>query len=294
MVAHRPYRGRARAGCYHPSVPELPEVETVAAGLRPSLRGAHVAQVRVLRSDVVRHGTKNLSRALRGRTVLDVGRHGKLLIVQFDPEGRLSVHLGMTGRLVLARRDQPLAPHTHVVLGLRDRAEEVRFQDPRRFGGLWWSGRGGRPEAGRFSAPLGPDALRVGLREFRTLAGRHRQVKALLLDQSAIAGLGNIYCDEALFRARIHPRTRASSLSADEVGRLHRAIRTVLREAIAAGGSSLRDYVDADGNPGWFQVRHRVYGREGEPCRRCRTSIARELLASRSTHYCPRCQPPVR
>lgn len=273
-------------------MPELPEVHTVATRLDVALRGATVAGVTLLRPDVVRADSRDLAARLRGRTVERVGRHGKQIVWRFAPDLELRVHLGMTGNLVLVPRRAPVEPHTHVRFRFRDRDVEARFRDPRRFGGLWIPG--GDAGRGRFSAPLGPDALDIAPAGFRRVLDRPRQVKAVLLDQSAIAGLGNIYVDEALHRAGVHPLRPARDLDPRSVARLHRAVRRVLAEAIAAGGSSVRDYRDADGEEGWFQIRHRVYGREGEPCGRCGGPVARIVVAARSTHLCPACQPAPR
>jgi formamidopyrimidine-DNA glycosylase len=272
-------------------MPELPEVEIIALRLDAALRGAEVESVRLLRRDVVKRETVSLGRRLRGRKVAGVGRHGKRLLWSFTPEATMAVHLGMTGNLLLSRRSDPLPDHTHVVIRFRGISREVRFRDPRRFGGIWLEEPSSHLRSGRFSSSLGPDALSLRIGEFRRILRRRRRIKALLLDQSAVAGLGNIYCDEALHLSRVHPLESAAELGDERVRKLLGAIRKVLREAIANGGSSLRDYRDADGSPGEYQVRHRVYGREGEPCRRCRAPIERILAASRSTHFCPRCQP---
>jgi formamidopyrimidine-DNA glycosylase len=274
-------------------MPELPEVETVAARLDARLRGAVVESVRVLHPKVVARGPRQLGRAIARRTVRRVRRHGKRIIWELDPRADLNFHLGMTGNLTLKPRDAPLLDHVHLRVRFAGLREELRFRDPRRFGGVWLS-RGGDGGAGRFSKPLGPDALAVRLREFRGLLRRRRQIKALLMDQQSLAGMGNIYCDESLFRSRIHPLTLASDLGEPQVAALLRAIRRVLLAAIAAGGSSVRDYRDADGRRGHFHVRHQVYGREGRPCPRCGTPIERLAMASRSTHLCPRCQPAPR
>jgi formamidopyrimidine-DNA glycosylase len=247
-----------------------------------------VESVQLLRPEVVARGPRFLARILAHRTVRRVRRHGKRIIWELGPEPRaeLNFHLGMTGSLTLEPCGDPLADHVHLRMRFARRRKELRFRDPRRFGGVWLSD-------GEDSRPLGPDALRIGLDDFRRLLGRKRQIKALLLDQRVLAGMGNIYCDESLFRARIHPRTRARDLGEARVAMLHRTMRRVLREAIAAGGSSVRDYRDADGRPGAFAARHRVYGRERERCpRRCGARIERIVAASRSTHLCPRCQPP--
>jgi formamidopyrimidine-DNA glycosylase len=271
-------------------MPELPEVEIIARRLDSALRGAEVERVRVLKRDVVKSPASSLGRHLEGATVTSVGRHGKRLLWHLRPDGRLAFHLGMTGNVLLSGRADPIADHTHVVIRFRGRDREVRFRDPRRFGGIWFEGRSGADRSGRFSAPLGPDALDLRLTAFRRVLDRRKRIKALLLDQSAIAGLGNIYCDEVLFLAGVHPLALAGDLDDSRVRTLHRGLRRVLRDAIEAGGSSLRDYRNADGETGSYQARHRVYGREGEPCRRCRTKIRRIVTASRSTFFCPRCQ----
>jgi formamidopyrimidine-DNA glycosylase len=270
-------------------MPELPEVQTVVAFLDARLRGAVVESVRLARRDIVKGSPRSLQRALMSKTLRRVRRHGKRIICELTPDTELNFHLGMTGNLLVVSRDEPLLDHTHLRIQFVGQSHELRFRDPRRFGGVWL-GNGRSRHGGRFSHAQGPDALDVRLPEFRRIVERRRQIKALLLDQQVIAGLGNIYCDESLFRARLHPLTPASDLDRAEVATLHRSIRSVLKQAIAAGGSSLRDYRNADGEPGWFRVRHRVYDREGEPCRRCRTPIERVVVASRSSWFCPRCQ----
>lgn len=274
-------------------MPELPEVETIARGLA-ALAGCRIARVRVGPHDWVRTPPPSAKAHLEGRRIRAVHRHGKRLRFLLDPAGELVVQLGMSGQITVAPRDAPLAPHTHLRLELADRPDEVRFRDPRRFGGAWVRpgdasiGPNGRDRRGL--GELGPDALAVGPAELQRILRRDRQIKALLLDQHAISGIGNIYCDEALFAARVHPLRKASSLPPARVAALHRALRRVLLRAIRAGGSTLRDYVDAAGNRGSFQTRHRVYGREGQPCPRCGAHIARILVAGRSTHLCRRCQ----
>ena len=273
-------------------MPELPAVHTVTTRLDAELRGSTVASVRVLRPDIVRHGPRDLGRRLAGRAIDRIDRHGKQIVCRLAPDVELRVHLGMTGNLAVVPRVAALLPHTHVRMTFAGRDDELRFRDPRRFGGLWLVEGG--IAGGRFSIPLGPDALAIDLPTFRSVLARPKRIKALLLDQSAIAGLGNIYVDEALHRAGIHPLRIASGLDHRRAERLHGEVRAVLDEAIAAGGSSLRDYRGADGEPGWFQVEHRVYGREGEPCTTCGRPIRRILVATRSTHLCTRCQPAPR
>ncbi len=272
-------------------MPELPEVQTVVDRLDPALAGARIVKVRLRRRDIVKHGAAAFTRKLTGRIVRAVRRHGKRIMWELDSGEWLNIHLGMTGTLVLSQAGAEVAAHTHLMISFAGRREEVRFRDPRRFGGVWLSSAAASGSKGRFGVPLGPDALSLRLPEFREIARCDRQIKPLLLDQRVIAGLGNIYTDEALFRARIHPRRKASQLADGEVAVLLRSIRAVLRAAIAAGGSSISDYRNADGEEGWFQLKHAVYGREGMPCRRCRTRIVRAAVGSRSSHFCPRCQP---
>jgi formamidopyrimidine-DNA glycosylase len=282
-------------------MPELPEVETIARGLA-AIRGAKVRRVRIARDDYVRWARPAPEGTLRGRTIVGVTRHGKRLALDLRPAGSLLLHLGMSGQVTLAGRAEPVPPHTHLRVELAGE-RELRVRDPRRFGGVWIDPDRGAGDAaaplavaapsGRNGArpgALGPDALAIGRAELAALLARPRQLKALLLDQRAIAGLGNIYCDEALWAARLHPLTRAADLRPDEVAELHRQLRRLLRAAIRHGGSTLRDYRNSDGGEGGFQRRHRVYGREGEPCPRCGTAIRRLPAAGRSTHVCPRCQ----
>lgn len=270
-------------------MPELPEAETIVAGLSPHLVGLRVARVFLHRSDIVQAGRSQLKRALCGRTVLNIRRRGKRIALSFSPHGLLVVALGMTGRLTLAAVDDPVVKHTHLRLLFKDNPHELRFQDPRRFGGLWFFNRipfGVEPTPLR----LGAEPLTIKLSDFRQLMVRRRQIKALLLDQHALAGLGNIYCDEALHRARIHPQVRAADLTERETAALWRAIRYVLRSAIRHGGSTIRDFQSPDGQSGGFQTRHRVYGRQGCRCASCETTIERLIVAGRSTHLCPACQ----
>jgi formamidopyrimidine-DNA glycosylase len=189
----------------------------------------------------------------------------------------------MTGRLQVCSPNDEIAKHTHAIAKLAS-GRELRFVDPRRFGRLSVA------SSGDFSA-TGVEPLEVDLERFIGLfRGRKVFIKSALLNQNLLRGVGNIYADESLFRAGVRPRRRAASLTREELTKLHRAIKAVLREAIKAGGSSISDYVDADGEEGFFQLRHRVYGREGEPCLKCNTPIKRIVIGGRSSHYCPKCQ----
>jgi formamidopyrimidine-DNA glycosylase len=287
-------------------MPELPEVETIARGLDRHLRDRTIVEVQIIRADVIRSVHPPIATSLPGRVVRDVGRRGKHVILRLDTGASLVFHLGMSGRLKVCGPDEPAAPHTHVRMSFDRKAMELRFLDPRRFGGIWFleppasvpvpapapapAPAGDFRTAGDPLAGLGVEPLEMSPATFRRLLGRRRQIKALLMDQQVVAGLGNIYCDESLHQARIHPQTRAEALDAPQCRRLYGAIRSVLRRAIRHGGSTMRDYVRADGRAGSFRAFHRVYQREGEPCQTCGTAIRRIIAAGRSTFYCPKCQ----
>jgi formamidopyrimidine-DNA glycosylase len=278
-------------------MPEIAEVETVARGLRP-LAGRRILAVRFGKTDFVDHPDQ-IEAQIPGSRLVEVRRHGKLLLFEFEPAAPalapsplwLIVHLGMTGQLVLHEAARPAAPHTHVWFSLDD-GRELRYTDIRRFGHM----RIASPEElATLVAPLGADPLELTKAEFRRrLGARHARVKALLLDQHVLRGLGNIYADESLWRARLHPMQQGSDLSEEELGRLWRAIRAVVSEAIRLGGTSISDYVDALGRRGGYQERLRVYRRHGRRCPRCRATIERLIVAGRGTHFCPRCQPAPR
>ena len=298
-------------------MPELPEVQTIVVGLRRPLVGAIIADVRLRRRDIVRPRHANLPAALRGQIIRAIDRRGKYILIRFASGSRLAIHLGMTGRLTVHEGDSPLARHTHLMVtlapgGHEDRGSKMedggtagpnprssmirplssilhpqsslRFTDPRRFGRIRLLPPGE-------SLPLGPEPF--GLRPaqlYRRLARTRRAIKTALLDQKLIAGLGNIYADESLFASGIDPRTPASRLSLNQARRLNRAVKMTLRRAIGHRGSTLRDYVDAQGEAGAFQELHNVYGRAGLPCRACSTPVRRLVLGGRSTRFCPKCQ----
>ncbi|NLX14195.1 MAG: bifunctional DNA-formamidopyrimidine glycosylase/DNA-(apurinic or apyrimidinic site) lyase [Phycisphaerales bacterium] len=274
-------------------MPELPEVETVARGVGRHIAGLTVEWVHLERKDIVYGHPAPLCAALRGRRVQKVVRRGKQVHLDLVGGACLIVHLGMTGKLLVADRDEPIARHTHLRLTFRRRRIELRFVDPRRFGRIWLilDAEPDGPWIGRRPPPVAADPLRISLADFRDLLNRDRQIKALLLDQQPLSGVGNIYCDEALYRAGIHPGTRAADLDASMVGRLWRALRRVLNESIAAGGTTVSDYRSADNTTGWYQHKLRVYQRTGHPCRQCGTRIQRIAVAGRGTFICPQCQP---
>ncbi|MEL7237967.1 MAG: bifunctional DNA-formamidopyrimidine glycosylase/DNA-(apurinic or apyrimidinic site) lyase [Planctomycetota bacterium] len=267
------------------ALPELPEVQAVVDSLQPATRGRQIERVRVFRDDFAEPAGAPWHLAA-GRDIVAVRRRAKRIV--FDLEGGLSffAHLGMTGRFSIERPAVPMVKHTHVCIEL-DNGMQLRQSDPRRFGGIVWCG-------GDAEGDLGPEPLDLRARQLADrLLRTRRPVKSALLDQKFIAGLGNIYVDEALHTAGIHPLVACASIDRASAGRLSRSIKTTLRKALRHGGSTLRDYVDANGERGSFQQQHRVYGREGQCCKKCRGTIKRIVLNQRSTHFCPRCQPEV-
>ncbi len=277
-------------------MPELPEVETVVRGLQTVLPGRRILSVRLGKTDFI-DDPAALEEFVPGSRIAGVRRHGKFLVVDLQPAAaqsdklRLLIHLGMTGQLTVRPSGEPAALHTHVFFALDD-GRELRYTDIRRFGRMLVVQD---PLEDGILGRLGLDPLEAEDDGFRAqLDGRRARVKALLLDQRVFRGMGNIYTDESLWRARIHPTRLAASLRPKEVARLYRAVRAVLLGAIRLRGSSVSDYVDANGERGEYQMRHRVYQREGKKCFRCGTSIRRAVVAGRSSYFCPRCQPPPR
>lgn len=272
-------------------MPELPEVETIARGVDARVRGERIVLAWFgSHREPFQTPPAEQAKGLEGRRFLSVHRTGKHIVCELGSNGAIDaqwiVHLGMTGRLLVTTADAPVAPHTHARLTLSSGAE-LRFVDPRRFGRLAFRDLA---RAASFAAP-GAEPLRIGPGEFAALfRGRKLSIKAALLNQSLLAGVGNIYADESLFLAGLRPRRSAGRLTRAELERLRQSLRQVLRQAIRMGGSSVSDYVDAEGERGFFQLRHNVYLRTGEPCRRCQTPIRRILIAGRGTHYCPHCQ----
>lgn len=269
-------------------MPELPEVETVRRGLAPHLEQRRLLGARVREPRLRWPVSADLDERLCGRTVHALERRGKYLLMRLDIGG-LICHLGMSGSLRLADGTMPPEKHDHLDLLLED-GRILRYRDPRRFGAILWSAD---PLRHPLLANLGVEPLAAafdgpclhGLCQGRTIA-----IKSLLMDARLVVGIGNIYANEALFHAGIDPRLAAGRLSLPRCARLAEAARDTLTRAIAAGGSTLRDFVDGQGNPGYFQQTYFVYGRGGEPCRLCGNPIRQIRQAARSTYYCPRCQ----
>jgi formamidopyrimidine-DNA glycosylase len=286
-------------------MPELPEVETIARGVNARVRGNRIAELRFSRHrEPFKTSAAHQAKGLQGRAILAVHRIGKHIVCELGPApaGRIAdarplkqecridaqwiVHLGMTGRLLVTTPEAPVDAHTHARLTL-DSGRELRFVDPRRFGRLEFRDLG-RTEG--FASP-GAEPLTIEAKEFAALFhARKLAIKAALLNQTLLAGVGNIYADESLFHAGIRPRKSAGRLTGAELEKLRKALRDVLEHAIRLGGSSVSDYVDAEGVRGFFQLEHCVYQRTGEPCRKCGSPIRRVVVAGRSTHYCATCQ----
>ena len=292
--------GGYRERTYNQTMPELPEVETVARGVDARVRGDRIVDAWFAsHPQPFKNPAARQAHGLRNRVILSVHRTGKHIVCELgaagapaqspvaqSPAAQWIVHLGMTGRLLVTTPDAPVARHTHARLALAS-GRELRFVDPRRFGRLEFRDL----ERGEGFTGPGAEPLTIGPDEFALLfRGRRLAIKAALLNQKLLAGVGNIYADESLFRARIRPRKAAGRLTRAELEKLRAALLEVLEHAIRLGGSSVSDYVDADGARGFFQLEHCVYQRTGEPCRTCETPIRRIVVGGRSTHYCPRCQ----
>ncbi len=291
-------------------MPELPEVETIARGIAKRVTGDIVESVWLGRKkEPLKSSAAKISATLERSRIAAVRRMGKHIVFDLERDvaagsrtngrrpkietqtgrGGLTqtraqwiVHLGMTGRLQVCDPQAEVAKHTHAIVQLAS-GREIRFVDPRRFGRLSVA-----PETFEVG---GVEPLEVDVETFvRLFHGRNTPIKSALLNQKLLRGVGNIYADESLFRAGIRPRRRASSISRQQLAKLHLAIKEVLTEAIALGGSSISDYVDSNGEEGFFQLQHRVYGREGEPCLVCKNPVKRVVIAGRSSHYCPKCQ----
>ncbi len=272
-------------------MPELPEVETIVRGLREKLTGWEFSRIEIRTAKCLQGDPGEFCGRLRGRKILGFGRRGKNIIFHLSGGVALLVHLRMTGQLDLVPPQTVPGAHTHAFFSFRNHLDRLRFQDTRRFGRIWLEEKGSGGELVSLRR-LGPEPLEISEREFtRRIRAKKRLIKPLLLDQGFLAGVGNIYADESLHRARIHPRRNSAQLSGQEIRRLYRALKGVLQAAILAGGTSVRNYVDATGSKGGYQTLLRVYQREGEACRNCGGTLVRDWVGSRSTFYCPGCQP---
>jgi formamidopyrimidine-DNA glycosylase len=281
-------------------MPELPEVETVARGLRRTILGRRIVSVQLGKTDFIDDPVA-LEQHLPGRQIEAVERYGKFMLLRLSAAARtgqiptngdsvpasLLVHLGMTGQIAPSPAAEPREKHTHVCL-LLDDGRELRYTDARRFGRIAYLTE--TPLAEELLG-FGADPLEVSKEEFASrICGRRARIKALLLDQSVLRGVGNIYADESLWRAKIHPARLGAQLSKAQAATLRRALQEILQKAIVMRGSSISDFLDAEGEPGDYQRHHRAYGREGKACQRCRNAIRRGIVAGRSSYFCPKCQ----
>jgi formamidopyrimidine-DNA glycosylase len=273
-------------------MPELPEVETIANGLNQRVAGDVIESVWVgSKPEPLKSRPAEIARILEHAHIERVQRVGKHIVFSLkskqDHASEFIVHLGMTGRMLVTSPDAEQMKHTHLTARLES-GRELRFVDPRRFGRL--EVRESTSEGGNFQGP-GTEPTNITAEEFARLYHHSKApIKAALLNQKFLHGVGNIYADESLIRAGVRPRRRANTLTRTELNKLHAALQKVLQEAIRTGGSSVSDYVDADGEKGFFQLRHRAYGREGKPCLKCKTPIKKIVVGGRGTHYCPKCQ----
>lgn len=272
-------------------MPELPEVETVVRDLRPLVIGKRISAVRRTSTKALRRPWSDAWVArMVDRSVAGIARRGKWIVLDLGGP-RLVIHLGMTGQLVVMPTESPLADHTHLVIDLAPGTDQLRFRDARRFGSVTLFDSAADAEAFFTEGDLGPEPFDYDPTVWRQrLSKTRRNLKATLLDQTLISGVGNIYADESLFEAKLHPETIAADLTPAQADRLLKAIVAVLTRAVDKRGSTIRNYVGGSGLAGGYQDEFRVYGREGQPCPRCETSIVAGRLAGRASHYCPACQ----
>ncbi len=273
-------------------MPELPEVESLVRGVRDALKGKRIANVSFLRPDIREViPAERLKEILSGQKVTDVSRRGKYMLIH-TKEGALGVHLGMSGRFVASDKSACLVPHTHALFDL-EKNLQFRFIDPRRFGRLF-SVEKNETSTHPFLAKLGveplEDEIDLGDHLFDASRSRSQAVKVFLMDSEVVVGVGNIYASESLWRAKINPQIPSKNLKLSQFRKLALHIKAVLSDAIDAGGTTLRDYRDKDGKPGYFQTNLAVYGKESMPCPRCRTTVRRMIQAARSTFFCSVCQ----
>ena len=305
-MIHNAKQGRSIAAPprLHTIMPELPEVETVARGLQRSVVGRTILSVTLGKTDFI-DDPAALEQHLPGRRIEAVERYGKFMLLRLSQAlptasatengdsaaASLLVHLGMTGMLAPCPAERPNEKHTHVCMRLDD-GRELRYTDPRRFGRMAYLTADSVPDELK---AFGADPLEVSPDEFAArIRSRHARIKALLLDQTVLRGVGNIYADESLWRAKIHPARLGTQLTNHQSRTLRKALQHILQKAIVAGGSSISDFLDTEGRPGEFQLHHRAYDREGKPCYRCGAKIRRSIIAGRSSYFCPRCQPAPR
>jgi formamidopyrimidine-DNA glycosylase len=271
-------------------MPELPEVETVVRGLRKTVIGNKIKNLKVIFPGIVKQDLKNFKKDVNKTEIVGIRRRGKFILIDLSNGKTILAHLGMTGNFLLVKPSTPLNKHDHLIVKFHQNPKELRYNDQRKFGRIK-SFSTSKAENVADLRRLGPEALDISSSEFINLFRKRKgKIKSALLNQQIIAGLGNIYVDESLFEVKIHPAQKINRLSPQKLRKLHQAIQKILKKAIKAGGSSIENYYNVNGEIGSFQLQHRVYGREGLPCKRCGTKIKRIKISQRSSYFCPKCQ----
>lgn len=275
-------------------MPELPEVETIVRGLQKTVVGKKIRNVKVIFPGIVKQDTKNFIRNVGRSKIIMVRRQGKYILIDLSNSKTILTHLGMTGNFLLVKSSSPRNKHNHLIIRFYETRKELRYNDQRKFGKIK-SFLTCKEENVSELKKLGPESLNISASDFINLFKKRKgRIKSALLNQQILAGLGNIYADESLFGARIHPSQKIDQLTFPQLRKLHQAIQIILKKAIKAGGSSIENYYKVNGKIGSFQLQHKVYGREGLSCKKCGTKIKRIKISQRSSYFCPRCQKQIR
>ncbi|MCP4631438.1 MAG: bifunctional DNA-formamidopyrimidine glycosylase/DNA-(apurinic or apyrimidinic site) lyase [candidate division Zixibacteria bacterium] len=275
-------------------MPELPEVEVIVKSLKKSIEGLTISKIDINFPKVIKNQNPKGISEFKGKRIKDIYRNGKYIITVFSDGCKILTHLGMSGKLLVMPTESDIPKHSHLVYNFKENHQRLIFNDARRFGKVIYS-LNGESKVDKKLSTLGVDPLKVSLNKFLAmLAERRCMIKSLLLDQTCIAGLGNIYIDESLFDAGIHPRSLSNEIPEQKALKLHKSMREILRLAIKTGGSSISDYRKTDGSKGYFQIKHKIYGKVGKPCPVCGTIIERISAGGRNSAVCIKCQvPPV-
>lgn len=272
-------------------MPELPEVETIVRGLQKTVVGKKIKSIKVIFPGIVKQDAKKFKKNVNKSEIRRVSRQGKYILIDLSNGNTILAHLGMTGNFLLVKSSSPRNKHNHLIIRFYETRKELRYNDQRKFGKIK-SFPTSKEENVSELKKLGPESLNISAPDFINLFQKRKgRIKSALLNQQILAGLGNIYADESLFEARIHPAQKIDKLSPQELKRLLQAIQKILKKAIRAGGSSIENYYNVNGEIGSFQLQHKVYGREGLSCKRCGTIIKRIKISQRSSYFCPKCQP---
>jgi formamidopyrimidine-DNA glycosylase len=272
-------------------MPELPEVETIVRGLQKTVVGKKIRSIKVIFPGIVKQDTKKFRKNVEKAKIIRVRRRGKYILIDLSNGNTILAHLGMTGNFLLVKSSSPLNKHDHLIIRFYENHKELRYNDQRKFGKIK-SFFTFKEKTVSELKKLGPESLNISSSDFVDLFKKRKgRIKSALLNQQILAGLGNIYADESLFEAKIHPEQKAEKLSPRKLKELRQAIQIILRKAIKTGGSSIENYYNVNGEIGSFQLQHKVYGREGLFCKRCKTKIKRIKISQRSSYFCLKCQP---